>query len=226
MSQTELAAAPELDGAHPEEIVAWTLATFPGRTALTLSFGGGGVVLAHIVSRIDRTVPVIFIDTGMHFPETYAFKQEFAERYGLNLIEVRPASDPGPLYGTDPDGCCRIRKVEPLAPVIARFDAWISGLRRDQSPTRAGLEPVARHEVDGRSIVKVFPLARWSREDVLRYARVHDIPRHPLLDRGYTSIGCWPCTHATGPGEAERAGRWSGTGKLECGLHTFTARGA
>jgi phosphoadenosine phosphosulfate reductase len=223
--QAELAATPELESAHPEEIVAWTVATFPGKTALTLSFGGGGVVLAHIVSRIDRTVPVIFIDTGMHFPETYAFKQEFAGRYRLNLVEVRPASDPGPLYRTDPDRCCRIRKVEPIEPVIAGFDAWISGLRRDQSPSRAALQPVERHDVDGRPVVKVFPLARWSREDVLAYIKDHDIPSHPLLDKGYTSIGCWPCTRPTRPGEPERAGRWSGTGKVECGLHTFTARG-
>jgi phosphoadenosine phosphosulfate reductase len=201
--------ATELEGAHPDEIVAWTVATFPGKTALTLSFGGGGVVLAHIVSRIDNTVPVIFIDTRMHFPETYAFKRRFAQQYKLNLVEVRPATDPGPLYRTDPDRCCRIRKVAPLEPVIARYDAWISGLRRDQSATRAALETVEHHEVDGRPIVKV-----------LRYVRENDIPYHPLLDRGYTSIGCWPCTRPTGPGEPERAGRWSGTGKVECGLHT------
>ena len=226
MPQAELATIPELESAHPEEIVAWTVATFPGKTALTLSFGGGGVALAHMVSRIDRTVPVIFIDTGMHFPETYAFKQEFTERYGLDLVEVRPAADPGPLYRTDPDRCCRIRKVEPIEPVMAGFDAWISGLRRDQSPSRAALEPVERHDVDGHPIIKVFPLARWSREDVLRYIRDHDIPSHPLLDRGYTSIGCWPCTRPTRPGESERAGRWSGTGKVECGLHTFTTNSA
>lgn len=211
-------------GAHPETIVSWAVDTFPGTAALTVSFGGGGVVLAHLISRIDRTVPVIFLDTGFHFPETLAFKERFVEQYGLNLVELRPLTDPGPLYQTDPDRCCWIRKVEPLERVLPRFDAWISAVRQDQSATRSAVEPLEYHELDGRPIVKVFPLARWSRADVWRYIREHGVPYHPLLDRGYTSIGCWPCTRATAPGEGERAGRWSGTGKTECGLHTFTAK--
>jgi phosphoadenosine phosphosulfate reductase len=213
-----------LRDAHPETIVKWTLEAFPGRAALTVSFGGGGVVLAHVLSRIDRSVPVLFLDTGFHFPETHAFKQRFAARYGLNLVELHPLSDPGPLYRTDPDRCCWIRKVEPLQRALAGFDAWITGVRRDQSATRAGVEPLEYHEIDGRPMLKVFPLAYWQREDVWRYIREHRIPSHPLLDQGYTSIGCWPCTRPTLPGESERAGRWSGTGKTECGLHTFTAQ--
>lgn len=211
-------------GADPEALVAWAIESFPERAALTLSFGGGGVVLAHMISRIDKRVPVIFLDTGCHFPETLAFKEQFAAQYALNLIEVQPAMDPGPLYRTDPDRCCAIRKVEPMERAIAGYDAWISGLRRDQGDTRRSLELLEYHELDGRPIVKVFPLAEWRHADVWRYIREHGVPSHPLLDRGYTSIGCWPCTRPTLPGEPERAGRWSGTGKTECGLHTFTTK--
>ena len=213
-----------LRGAPPERIVAWTVATFPERAALTVSFGGGGVVLAHMLSRIDRGVPVLFLETGFHFPETLAFKDQFAERYGLNLVELRPATDPGPLYRTDPDHCCWIRKVEPLQRALGGFDAWISAVRSDQGDTRAGLDILEYHQANGHPVVKVFPLAGWSRDDVWRYIREQDIPYHPLLDQGFTSIGCWPCTRATRPGEPERAGRWSGMGKTECGLHTFTVK--
>jgi phosphoadenosine phosphosulfate reductase len=210
--------------APAEALLAWVVRTFPRKTALTLSFGGGGVVLAHMLSRIDRSVPVLFLDTGFHFPETLAFKEAFARRYGLTVVDVRPLADPGPLYATDPDRCCHLRKVEPLERAIAPFDAWISGLRRDQSVTRRAIELLELHDLGGRPILKVFPLAHWSAADVDRYLRAHDVPRHPLRDRGYTSIGCWPCTRPTAPGEPERAGRWSGTGKTECGLHTFTTR--
>jgi phosphoadenosine phosphosulfate reductase len=210
--------------ADPETTLAWAVDTFPGGAALTVSFGGSGVVLAHLLSRVDRTVPVIFLDTRFHFPETYAFKQRFAERYGLNLVELTPHSDPGPLYKTDPDRCCAIRKVEPLERALVGFDAWISAVRQDQSDTRARTELVEYHEVGGRPIVKVFPLARWTRADVWRYICENGVPYHPLLDQGYSSIGCWPCTRPTSPGELERAGRWSGTGKTECGLHTFTVK--
>ncbi len=213
-----------LRGADPETTLTWAVDTFPGKATLTVSFGGGGVVLAHLLSRIDRTVPVLFLDTAFHFPETYAFKERFAKRYGLNVVDLKPLTDPGRLYQTDPDRCCTIRKVEPLARAIAGFDAWISAVRRDQSSTRSATEVVEYHEIDGRPIVKVFPLAHWSRADVWRYIRENGVPYHPLLDQGYASIGCWPCTRPTAPGEAERAGRWSGTGKTECGLHTFTIK--
>ena len=213
-----------LRGAEPETVLTWVVGAFPGKAALTVSFGGGGVVLAHLISRIDRAVPVMFLDTGFHFPETYAFKERFREQYGLNLVELRPLTDPGPLYRTDPDRCCWIRKVQPLERALAAFDAWISAVRQDQSATRSTTELLEYHEIAGRPILKVFPLARWSRADVWRYIRENGIPYHPLLDQGYTSIGCWPCTRPTAPGEPERAGRWSGTGKTECGLHTFTVK--
>jgi len=211
-----------LKHADPEAILLWAVEAFPGKTALTVSFGGGGVVLAHLLSRIDRTVPVLFLDTAFHFPETYAFKERFAKRYGLNVVDLKPLTDPGPLYRTDPDRCCFIRKVEPLERALVGFDAWISAVRQDQAATRSATELVELHEVAGRTIVKVFPLAHWSRADVQRYIRENGVPYHPLLDQGYSSIGCWPCTRPTAPGENERAGRWSGSGKTECGLHTFT----
>src|SRR5437879_10177378 len=119
-----------LRGADPETTLTWAVDTFPGKATLTVSFGGGGVVLAHLLSRIDRTVPVLFLDTAFHFPETYAFKERFAKRYGLNVVDLKPLTDPGPLYRTDPDRCCTIRKVEPLARAIAGFDAWISEIGR------------------------------------------------------------------------------------------------
>ena len=209
---------------HPEAILAWSVANFPGRLALTLSFGGPGVALAHMLSRLDRSVPVIFLDTGYLFPETHSFKDAFVERYRLPVMEARPPADPGPLYATDPDRCCRLRKVEPVRRALRGFDAWVSALRRDQGPTRQATEVVEHHELDGRPLVKVHPLAYWSRAEVWAYLRRHRVPYHPLLERGYSSLGCWPCTRAAGPGEPERAGRWSGTGKTECGLHTFTHR--
>jgi phosphoadenosine phosphosulfate reductase len=218
--------AQSLRGADPEDIVRWTLATFPDRTALTVSFGGGGIVLAHIVSRLAPSVPVLFLDTGFHFPQTLAFKDEFVARYGLRLIELHPATDPGPLYQTDPDRCCWVRKVEPLERALVEGDyhSWISAVRAEQSTTRAAIDVLEYHRVKDHAVVKVYPLAGWSRDQVRAYLEAHDVPHHPLLDQGFTSIGCWPCTRATRPGEPERAGRWSGLGKTECGLHTFTTK--
>jgi phosphoadenosine phosphosulfate reductase len=177
-----------------------------------------------MIAGIDRRVPVLFLDTGFHFPETYAFKDQFVKQYNLNLVEYHPATDPGPLYATDPDRCCAIRKVEPMQRALAGVDAWITALRRDQSETRSDVDLLEYHEVDGRPLVKVLPLAHWGRTEVWQYILGHGIPYHPLLDQGYSSIGCWPCTQRTLAGGDERSGRWSGTGKTECGLHTFTQR--
>src|SRR5256714_11225948 len=165
----ELPAA--LSGADPAATLAWAVEAFPGKVALTVSFGGGGVVLAHLISRIDRSVPVIFLDTRFHFRETYEFKRRFAKKYSLNLVELTPLTDPGPLYQTDPDRCCFIRKVEPLEHTIFAYDAWISAVRQDQSDSRRATELVEYHEMNGHPMVKVFPLARWSRADVWRYIR-------------------------------------------------------
>jgi phosphoadenosine phosphosulfate reductase len=210
--------------ADPEAILRWGVETFPERLVLSASFGAGGIVLAHMLGAIDRSVPVLFLDTGMHFAETIAFRDLVAERLGLTMIEARPIEDPGPLYESDPDRCCAIRKVEPMRRALAGFDAWASAVRRDQGGMRAKIETIEHHEADGRALVKLHPLAAWSRDDVERYVRAHDLPRHPLHERGYASIGCWPCTRPVHAGESERAGRWAGTAKTECGIHTFTAR--
>ena len=216
--------ASALRDASPEAILEWTLSTFPKRTALTVSFGNGGLVLAHMLTRIQPDIPVLFLNTGFHFPQTLEFKDRFVKQYGLNLIELHPATDPGPLYQTDPDRCCWIRKVEPLQRALVDYDAWISAVRGDQGATRTGIDVLETHQAGDHSVVKIFPLAQWSRERVWTYIRENEIPYHPLLDQGFTSIGCWPCTRATRPGEPERAGRWSGMGKTECGLHTFTVK--
>src|SRR5580704_1242807 len=144
--------ATALRGERPEAILAWAAQTFPGRVALSLSFGGPGVALAHMLSTIDRSVPVLFIDTGMLFSETLAFKDAFAEQYGLNVRTLRPEHDPGPLYETDTDGCCAIRRVEPMQRALIDYDAWVSGLRRDQSASRGAIEAVELHESEGRSV--------------------------------------------------------------------------
>lgn len=206
------------EGASPEAILEWAVARFAGRLALTMSFGGAGVVLAHMLAGIDRSVPVVFIDTKYLFPETLAFKDVVAERYGLTVVSIGPEHDPGPLFLSDPDACCAIRKVEPMRRILPAYDAWVSAIRRDQSRTRSMLEVIEHHD----TVIKIHPLAAWTRDDVAQYMTAHNVPTHPLLERGYQSIGCWPCTRPTAAGEDERAGRWSGTTKTECGLHTFT----
>src|SRR3979409_635025 len=129
-----------LCGADPAATLAWAVETFPGKVALTVSFGGGGVVLAHLISRVDRTGPGVFLGTGVPVAETYAVQAQLAKRYGLNLVDLKPLTDPGPLYKTDPDRCCFIRKVEPLERAIVGFDAWVSAVRQDQSSTRSSTE--------------------------------------------------------------------------------------
>ena len=221
MSRPHAAWAQKAD--EVETLLRFLLRAYEGRVALSASFGGGGIVLAHMVSRIDARVPVLFLDTGLHFAETLAFKERFAQRYELHVVDLATALDatPDALYRTDPDRCCRIRKVEPMQRALADFDLWITALRREQSETRRSVDVVESYEVDGRSILKVMPLAHWTRRDVDAYLIAHDVPSHPLLERGYTSIGCWPCTRPTVVGESERAGRWRGTGKTEFGLHRF-----
>lgn len=216
--------ASDLRTRTPQGVLEWSVATFDSRLALTVSFGGAGVVLAHMLSRIAPWVPVLFLDTGLLFEETYALKNEFIRRYGLKVIDLHPLKDPGPLYQTDPDRCCQMRKVEPMAQALKDFDAWVSAVRRDQSATRANIDVLELHEINGRDVIKIHPLAYWDREKVWRYIHENSVPYNPLLDRGYSSIGCWPCTRTTRPGEDERDGRWSGTGKTECGLHTFTRK--
>jgi phosphoadenosine phosphosulfate reductase len=224
----ELAArSRELESAQPTEILAFALATYAPRIAISTAFGVEGCALIHMAVQLDPKVRVFTIDTGYLFRETQRLKYQFVDKYGIDLSVVEPElSVPQQerryglkLFQTDPDRCCAMRKVEPNRRVLAELDAWIAGLRRDQATTRAGiqvLEPVKRE--DGTALVKVNPLARWTRADTWRYVLEHQVPYNELLDQGYKSVGCWPCTRAVAPGEDERAGRWNGD-KAECGIH-------
>ena len=195
-----------------------------GRIALVSSFGAESVVLLHMLAMIDRTVPVLFIDTQMLFAETLDYQRQVAARLeltDLRIIHAQPDAvafmDPeGQLHRTDPDACCALRKTEPLERALDGFDAWITGRKRFQASTRAALE-FFEADTDGR--LKVNPLAHWDKADVQDYMINNRLPRHPLVARGYPSIGCAPCTSPVKPGEDERAGRWRGAAKEECGIH-------
>lgn len=197
---------------------------FPGRIALASSFGADSVVLLHMVARIAPATPVIFLDTGKLFAETIAYRDALIGSLGLTDVRsIKPpparlaTADPsGYLWSVDPDQCCALRKVEPLAQALEGFDAWITGRKRFQVQTRATLPIMERDQ----QRIKVNPIATWSTEDVAAYMARHNLPQHPLVARGYASIGCATCTSPTTPGEHARAGRWRHRGKTECGIHS------
>jgi phosphoadenosine phosphosulfate reductase len=196
---------------------------FAGRIALVSSFGAESAVLLHLLARIDRDTPVVFLDTGRLFPETLEYRTLLTERLGLTDVrtiapdpERLAAKDPHrALWMTNPDLCCAIRKTEPLQRALAGFDAWFTGRKRFQNAHRAELK---LFEADGHRI-KINPLAGWTAGDLKAYARANDLPEHPLVAKGYPSIGCVPCTTRVQAGEDERAGRWRGLDKTECGIH-------
>jgi phosphoadenosine phosphosulfate reductase len=195
-----------------------------GDVALVSSFGAESVALLHLVASIDPSVPVLFLDTGKHFPETLTYRDQVAALLGLKDLRVlhpdpevlakRDATDLRWSY--DPDGCCEIRKVQPLEKALAGFDATITGRKAFQASTRGNLP---RFEIDGDRL-KVNPFASWTKADLDTYFEAHNLPRHPLEEQGYLSIGCAPCTSMVKPGEDPRAGRWRGWEKTECGIHT------
>lgn len=196
---------------------------FPGGIALVSSFGAESAVLLQLVAEVDRSVPVVFLDTLKLFPETLAYRDALVNRLGLTdvrSVQPDPArlalKDPHKaLWMTNPDLCCRIRKTEPLQRALAGFDAWFTGRKRFQNAARASL---GLFEADGRRI-KVNPLANWAADDLKTYSARHDLPEHPLVAKGYLSIGCVPCTTKVEAGEDARAGRWRGLDKVECGIH-------
>lgn len=201
-----------------------------GDVALVSSFGAESAALLHLVASIDPSVPVLFLDTGKHFPETLAYRDTLVERLGLTGLRVL-TPDPellakkdgsGLRWSYDPDGCCEIRKVIPLDAAMAGFDASITGRKAFQASTRNALP---RFEVDAAGKLKVNPLADWTKADIEAYFATHDLPRHPLEAQGYLSIGCAPCTNKVKPGEDPRSGRWAGWDKTECGIHTPVADG-
>lgn len=221
----DLAAALNItyEGASAEDILAGTISDFPDRVALVSSFGADSAVLLHMLAQVDRTLPVLLIETQMLFEETLAYQRDLADLLGLtNVQHIRPDAadlrqlDPADnLHRSDPDACCVIRKVAPLDRALRRWPVSISGRKRHQTAVRASMEVF---EADGDRL-KVSPLADWSAQDIRAYRDRHGLPPHPLVARGFRSIGCQPCTTPVGEGEDDRAGRWRGTDKAECGIH-------
>lgn len=207
-----------------EAVLAWAWETFGPEAVASSSFQTQSLPLLHLIGRVCSPMPVLFVDTGFHFPETLAFRDELQARYGLNIVTVRPLVDQSEqvrrygagLYHHDPDLCCYINKVEPMQWALKGMKAWISGVRRDQTDHRRTLR-VLEPQPDG--LLKIHPLLNWTGRQVWAYIHAHDLPTHPLLAQGYLSIGCAPCTRPVMDGEDERSGRWAGTDKAECGLH-------
>jgi len=200
--------------APPREVIAWAVDEFGSRLCLSASFAD--TLLIDLAVAVDPDIEVVFIDTGFHFAETLATVRRAMARYSLNLTVLRPAPTAADVWAHGTDTCCGSRKVAPLERhLVANADAWMSGLRRDDSPERANAPIVA---VDPRGLVKINPLACWSSIDIERHILEHDVLVNPLTLQGYPSIGCWPCTEPASTTDP-RAGRWAGTGKTECGLH-------
>ena len=200
--------------ASPGRVISWDVEEFGTRLAVAASMTDA--VLIDLATRVDPGIEVVFIDTGYHFPETLETVEAVRRRYGLNLRMMTVATQDEALWEADPENCCSAVKVGQMDRALADKDAWMSGLRRVEAPTRAAAPIVGR---DIRGLVKVNPLATWTDLDVRGYIADHDVPFNPLLDRGYLSIGCMPCTRPVAPGDDPRSGRWAGRDKTECGLH-------
>jgi phosphoadenosine phosphosulfate reductase len=222
-----LEANERLEGAGPWEILRWSVDTYFPKLTMATAFGPEGVVILHMLAEIEPRVRVFNLDTGYQFAETLELRDQIAERYGIEVELVRPettvaeyeALHGGPLYTTSPDQCCHDRKIVPLCRAVVGYDAWISSIRADQSAHRAQASVVGW---DSKfNLVKINPLLRWTKRDVWAFVVAHKVPYNPLHDQGYPSIGCWPCTRAVAAGEEERAGRWAGQAKTECGLHSL-----
>ena len=217
----------ELEGATAEAILRWTVERFAPRFTMATAFGPEGMVLIHMLAEIAPETTIFNLDTGYQFAETLELCERVRERYGIVVERKQPALGVaeyealhgGPLYKTNPDQCCFDRKVRQLHDAIRGMHAWASAIRRDQSTDRAQA-PIVGWDKKFR-LVKVSPLANWTKSQIWKMITDHDIPYNPLHDRGYPSIGCWPCTRAVLLGEDDRAGRWSGFAKTECGLHTL-----
>ena len=224
--------AEEFESASATEILRWAFEQFGSTAAIGTSFQGAGLVTIHHAVAAGLPLPVFTIDTGLLFPETLELKTRLEDYFGIVIEALVPertveqqAQDTAPqLWLSNPDLCCTLRKVEPLEKKLNQLDAWIAGLRREQSVGRANIQVLELYEFDRlreKNILKVHPLARWSRDQVWEYIRYHGIPYNPLMDRGFRSIGCQPCTRVVISGQDERAGRWTGFDKSECGIHTF-----
>ena len=232
-SPSEVAAlAAEFESASATEILQWAFEQFGHSAAIGTSFQGAGLVTIHHAVAAGLPLSVFTIDTGLLFPETLELKVRLEDYFGIAIEALVPertveqqAKEITPdLWLSSPDLCCTLRKVEPLQKKLNQLDAWIAGLRREQSAGRANIQVLELYEFDRlreKNILKVNPLARWTREQVWDYIRDNGIPYNPLMDRGFRSIGCYPCTRVVISGQDDRAGRWTGFEKSECGIHTF-----
>jgi phosphoadenosine phosphosulfate reductase len=199
-----------------------------GDIAVVSSFGAESAVLLHLVAQVDKSVPVLFLDTDKHFPETLAYRDELVAFLGLTDVriltpdaeEIAARDENGLRWSWDPDGCCELRKVKPLAKALAAFDASITGRKAFQANTRAQLPRFELDNSDAQGRLKINPLIDWTAADIEAWFEEHNLPRHPLVAEGYPSIGCSPCTHKVAPGEDPRSGRWKGWDKTECGIHS------
>jgi phosphoadenosine phosphosulfate reductase len=220
-------ASHRLESATPEEIIRYAVQRYFPRLTMATAFGPEGCVILYYLARIETRTYVFNLDTGSQLAETIELRDRIAEKYGQKVELRQPevsvaeyeAQHGGPLYQTNPDQCCFDRKVKVLRASVEGMHAWMSGIRRDQSADRAAVPIVGWDRKF--NLVKISPLANWTKQDVWKLITDEDIPYNPLHDRGYPSIGCWPCTRSVMFGEDERAGRWSGTAKTECGLHTL-----
>ena len=216
----------QLDAEPAEAILSYAAERFAGKLTFATGFGAEGCLIVDMVARNKLAVDFFTLDTGVLFPETYELWRRLEAKYGVTIRAVKPkrsieeqAADEGPkLWEREADRCCNLRKVQPLTAELKKFDAWITAIRRDQTPERANAQVVERDKKFG--LVKVNPLVRWTHKQVWDYIVRHDVPYNPLHDQGYPSIGCEPCTSSVADGEDPRAGRWRGTAKKECGLHT------
>ena len=215
----------DLEHRTPQEVLRWAVDRYRQRVTMATAFGPEGCAIIAMLAEIEPAVRIFNLETGYQFPATLELRERIKEKYGIAVEYVRPAESVpemegrfgGPIYGSAPDECCRIRKVEPLKNAIAGYEAWITGIRRDQTTHRANAHIV---EWDAKfNLVKVNPLANWTRRDVWLYILENDVPYNPLHDQGYPSIGCWPCTRRVENGEDDRSGRWPGSARIECGLH-------
>lgn len=215
--------------ASPEEILEWAVCTYYPKLTMATAFGAEGCVLMAMLAQIapnGKNVSIFNLETGYQFKETLETRERIHERYGIEVEYVQAAESVesmenrfgGPIYYSNPDECCRIRKVIPLREKAADYSAWISAIRRDQTAARANAGIVEWDKKFG--LVKINPLANWSKRDIWAYITINEVPYNPLHDQGYPSIGCWPCTHKVTVGDDDRAGRWKDIAKLECGLHT------
>jgi phosphoadenosine phosphosulfate reductase len=217
----------DLAGASASRVMEWAVGRYFPQLTMATAFGAEGCVLLHLLAEIEPRVRVFNLDTGYQFPETLALRDRLAERYGIEVELIRPETSVaeyekehcGPVYVSSPDRCCYDRKIVPLRRALAGYNAWITAIRSEQSSHRASAEVVGQDPKFG--LVKINPLLTWTRRDVWAFIVTHRVPYNPLHDQGYPSIGCWPCTRPVASGDDERAGRWAGHAKTECGLHSL-----